>query len=73
MEKSKKTITADMAIGDVVDKWPETITVFAKHGMHCVGCTIASFETIEQGAKAHEMDLDKLLDDLNKAVNKKEE
>lgn len=66
----KEEITGDMSIGDVVGKWPETVEVFTKHGMHCVGCAIAAFESIEMGAKAHGMDIDKLLRDLNAKVKK---
>jgi len=72
MEKNKQLITPDMPIGDVVEKWPETAEVFAKHGMHCVGCAIASFESIQQGAEAHGMDLNKLMKDLNEVAKKKE-
>lgn len=57
-----------MTIGDVVSKHPDTVEVFFRHGMHCVGCAIASMETIEQGAKAHGMDIKKLMLDLNKAA-----
>lgn len=64
-------ITSKMSIGDVVSKYPETIEVFFKHGLHCVGCAIAQFENVEQGAKAHGIDVKKLIDDLNKAVEKK--
>ncbi|MBU2589145.1 MAG: DUF1858 domain-containing protein, partial [Nanoarchaeota archaeon] len=60
-----------MPIGDVVEKWPNTAEVFAKHGMHCVGCAIASFESIQQGAEAHGMDLGKLMKDLNEVAKKK--
>lgn len=71
MEKNKQLITSDMPIGEVVEKWPNTAEVFAKHGMHCVGCAIASFESIQQGAEAHGMDLGKLMKDLNEVAKKK--
>ena len=59
-------ITAKMKIGEVVNKYPETMEVFFKHELHCVGCAVAQFESIEQGAKAHGIDVKKLIDDLNK-------
>ena len=65
------TITGKMPIGDCVSKYPQTIKVFLKHGLHCVGCAVANFESIEQGAKAHGIDAKKLIADLNKAVEKK--
>ncbi len=65
---AEKTITKDMSIGEVVRKHPETIPVFMEHGLHCLGCAIASFESIEQGAQAHGMDVDALIRGLNEAL-----
>lgn len=59
-------ITKDMGIMEVVAKWPDTVDVFMKHGMGCLGCAAARFENIEQGAMAHGMDIDALIADLNK-------
>ena len=70
-KKEKQKITKDMVISEVVAKHPETIEVFLEHGMGCFGCGIAQFETVEQGAAAHGLDLKKLMDDLNKIVKKK--
>ncbi|MDO8740102.1 MAG: DUF1858 domain-containing protein [Candidatus Woesearchaeota archaeon] len=61
-----------MTIGEVVLKYPNTATVFMQHGLHCIGCGVAQFETIEQGAAAHGIDVKKLMADLNKAASKKE-
>jgi hybrid cluster-associated redox disulfide protein len=58
-----------MSIQEVVEKYPQCIQVFMMHGLGCVGCAIANFENIEQGASAHGIDVNKLLDDLNKAVD----
>ncbi len=64
-------ITKDMSLAEVVQKHPETVPVFQKHGLHCMGCAMAAFETLEQGAGAHGMDLKSLLEDLNAAIKKK--
>ncbi len=57
-------------IGEIVEKYPETVQAFAANGLHCIGCMVSSYETIEQGAKAHGIDIKKLLKDLNKAIKK---
>jgi len=57
-----------MPIGDVVQKYPETIEIFFRHGLGCVGCAVARFENIRQGAMAHGIDVDALINDLNQAV-----
>ena len=64
-------ITGKMSIGDCVEKYPQTAEVFIRHGMHCLGCAAAHFENIEQGAEAHGIDAKKLLEDLNKSIEKK--
>jgi hybrid cluster-associated redox disulfide protein len=63
-------ITRDMPIGDVVQQYPQTIEVFLSHGLMCFGCAIARFENVEQGAQAHGIDVEKLMQDLNAAVPK---
>ena len=68
-------ISSEMNIGEVVMKFPETVHVMMKYGLHCVGCHVAAFETIKQGAMAHGMDkkqLDKMIEDLNKIVEQKD-
>jgi len=65
------SITKDNTIEEIVTKNPETMMVFMKHGLHCVGCHVAAFESIEQGAEAHGIDVDALVADLNKVVSSK--
>ncbi len=67
-QATQQTITADMPIGEVVRKYPNTIKIFLQHGLMCVGCAVARFENIEQGAAAHGIDADALIQDLNQAV-----
>lgn len=61
-------ITKSMSIVDVVQNHPQTVDIFRKFGMGCLGCAAARFENIEQGAAAHGIDIDALVADLNKAV-----
>ena len=59
-----------MSIDDVVKTYPETVAIFERHGLGCVGCQAALFENIEQGAEIHGIDVNTLLEDLNGAVGK---
>lgn len=60
-------ITKDMTIGEVVENHPETVEVFNKYGMGCLGCPATAFENVEQGAIMHGIDIEQLIVDLNKA------
>ncbi|MGI6587510.1 MAG: DUF1858 domain-containing protein [Peptococcia bacterium] len=61
-------ITREMSITEIVQQYPQTVEVFMQHGMGCLGCAAARFENLAQGAAAHNIDLDSLIKDLNKAV-----
>jgi hybrid cluster-associated redox disulfide protein len=58
-----------MPIGDVVRDHPETVPVFLQHGLGCLGCALARFENLEQGAKAHGIDIDVLMAEINEVVS----
>jgi hybrid cluster-associated redox disulfide protein len=62
-----------MSIGNVVQEYPETVPVFLEHGLGCLGCALARFENIAQGAQAHGIDVEVLMAALNKAVSAREE
>jgi hybrid cluster-associated redox disulfide protein len=63
------TITKDIKIEEVVTQYPETMMVFMKHGLHCVGCHVSAFESIEDGAMAHGINVDALVADLNRVIS----
>ena len=58
-------ISKEMTIQQIVGEHPETVRVFFQHGLMCVGCAAARFESLDQGAKAHGIDSDVLVADLN--------
>ncbi|MFZ7120957.1 MAG: DUF1858 domain-containing protein [Eubacteriaceae bacterium] len=61
-------ITKEMDIMSAVNNFPETVDVFQRFGMHCFGCMAARFESIEEGAMAHGIDVEQLMKELNAAV-----
>ncbi len=65
---AEELVKKEMPIGDVVKQYPETIPVFMKHGLHCIGCAVAAFESIAEGATAHGIEIDPLITDLNVAA-----
>jgi len=67
------TITKEMSISEIVQNHPQTVRVFLSHGLMCIGCAAARFESLQQGALAHGIDLEALLKDLNEVVEAKVE
>jgi len=61
-------ITADMNIKEVIEKYPEVVSVFSKYSMGCVGCIAASYEKLKDIAAVHGTDVDSFVKDLNEAI-----
>lgn len=62
-------ITKDMTIEEVLRRYPRTAEVFRKFGLECMECQIAAFEEVEHGAGVHQVDVEKLLEELNRAIS----
>lgn len=61
-----KKITKDMTFAELIEINPKAAQELAERGLFCGGCPMAQFETIEEGAKMHGVDVDKLIKELNK-------
>ena len=57
-------ITRETLISDIVENCPEAMPAFQAIGMHCMGCAMASGETLEQACAAHGVDPDEVLEAL---------
>lgn len=66
MKRIKKT---DL-ISDVIEKYPKASEVMLDYGLHCAGCFLNQFETVEEGAKLHGMS-DKEIETMLKDINSK--
>ena len=70
MDVDENKITKDMKMGEIIEKHPETKEVFLEFGLMCAMCCMANVETLEVGAKAHGIDVSKLLKALNDSIKK---
>ena len=68
---TKETITEDMTIKEVIDKYPQTMIVFSKYNIGCVGCFAASYEKLKEIAIVHGTDVKALVRDLNASIKNK--
>ncbi len=58
-------ITRETLISDIVNNCPQAMPAFMSIGMHCMGCAMASGETLEQACAAHGYDPDEFLVSLH--------
>lgn len=62
---SRKTV-----LGEVISSNPEVVPLLAQAGLHCIGCHVSAYESIEDGCKVHGMN-DKQIDELVSEANKR--
>lgn len=65
-------VNKDMIIADVLDLDRGTVPLFMESGLHCLGCVMASGETIAEAATVHGIDADALIEKLNAYFASKE-
>jgi hybrid cluster-associated redox disulfide protein len=67
----KNVVRKNMTFAEIMEKYPDAANVLFESGLHCIGCGMAMYETIEQGCMAHGMskkEIDELIKRLNNGV-----
>lgn len=73
MEQKTQLVTKDMTMGDIIQKWPSAAEIMQSYGLHCFGCHVNLFESLEQGVLGHGMSeeqMNSLLNELNELATK---
>ena len=63
----KKILKTDL-IKDILEKNSNTPEVLLPYGLHCFGCAINIYESLEAGAKAHGFS-DEMIDEIVAKLN----
>lgn len=66
--KMAELVTKDMNILEIAQKHPESIEVFRKYGLGCLGCAAARFENLEAGAKVHGFNVEDMVNEINELI-----
>ena len=60
--------TKDTIISEVLMAAPYSAPLFQSIGMHCLGCAMASGETLEEACMVHGVDAEEFIERLNQFV-----
>ena len=71
-------ITRETTIGDIVAQYPypEIVETLMSFGVHCVGCQVSAYESLEDGFAGHGMgdtEIDEAVRQLNEVIGKIED
>ena len=62
------TPTRDMTVAEVLEQWPNAVTVFQDFKTACVGRSMAPFDTMVDVAREYNLELREILAALEEAV-----
>lgn len=62
-------LMASLTVAEVMKRWPQTIPVFLRYRMACVGCAVAPFETLAEVAVIYGLDLSRFLNELEQIID----
>ena len=57
-------INRETIISEILTNFPEAMPKFQELGMHCLGCALATSESLEQACAAHGVDPDEFIVEL---------
>lgn len=66
-------LTGNAIVAEVLAGRPQTIPVFARHHMACVGCVMAPFETLADVATVYGLPLESFMSELQQEITAREE
>lgn len=64
----QRPLDLNMTVFDLLNIFPQVIPVFIRHRMSCVGCSMSSFETLQDAAKIYGISPEGFLCELNEAL-----
>jgi hybrid cluster-associated redox disulfide protein len=62
-------IKKDSKIKEIIQNYPHTIDLFRALNMSCSSCFAVNFDTLENGALMHGMDVNKLISQVHKHIH----
>ena len=71
-QKIEERLKRELTIGDVLEQYPAAAPLLTEKGIHCVGCHVSPFETLEEGFRSHGMseeEIDTVLADVNEKLD----
>ena len=61
--------TSNMTVAEVLEQWPEAVSVFQEYKTACVGCAMAPFDTMVDVAREYNLAISEIMTALDRAVN----
>jgi hybrid cluster-associated redox disulfide protein len=73
VKKKLYVLKKDILISDILRDFPKAAEYLAEYGLLCINCPLNQFDTLEAGAKVHNMNgkaLQKMIKEINEELKK---
>lgn len=58
----------ELSLSELMSHWPETVSVFASHGMLCIGCMVGPFHTVGDACNEYGLSMNSFLAELDESI-----
>lgn len=65
---AKRSLDLDLSVDHLMRTWPDTVGVFLRRRMLCVGCPIGPFHTVADACREHSVDEEEFRQELRLAT-----
>ncbi len=62
------TPSREMTVAEVLERWPQAVSVFQEFKTACVGCSMAPFDTMVDVAREYNLEISEIMDALERVV-----
>ncbi len=66
--EKKDLVTADMLVGEIIQKHPSTATFLMDCGMECIFCPASQMESLAEACAVHGIDADEIVAAINEKL-----
>lgn len=66
-----ESVSKEMIVSEVIEKWPLAADIMESFGLTCTGCSVNTMESIEAGAHGHGIQddqIDTMVKEINEAI-----
>ena len=68
MSTEQDSISLQLTISDILERWPEVIPIFIKNKMACVGCSLSDFMTLEDALEIYHLEKEPFIEQIKQAI-----
>lgn len=61
-------VTESTLVGEIVDRYPESVDILFSVGMHCLGCPASQAESLADACAVHGLDPRPVVEALNRKI-----